>query len=128
MLIDDDFKLNMADCNIDYDKISAQAAQIDLDKVSDKDYTANYTLLKSEEKEYLRKYIASQPTETKQNQIVTKILEQLKRIDQIPYGDLKEYVTKSIMSLDMVWQNLSIRNVCLSPAQRKEFLGNGRNL
>ena len=107
MLVDDDFKLNMADCNIDYDKISAQAAQIDIDKVSDKDYTANYTLLKSEEKEYLRKYIASQPTEAKQNQIVLKILEQLKRIDQIPYGDLKEYITKSIMSLD----NDSLDNV-----------------
>jgi type III restriction enzyme len=57
MLVDDDFKLNMADCNIDYDKISAQAAQIDIDKVSDKDYTANYTLLKTEEKEYLRQQV-----------------------------------------------------------------------
>ena len=107
MLIDECFKLSMADCNIDYDKISAQVAQVDLDQVSDKDYAANYSLLNASQKEYLRKYIASQPTESKRRQIVNKIFEQLKRIDQIPHGEIKAYIRKSIESLD----NESLDNV-----------------
>lgn len=100
-LLDDEFELKKQNTEIDFDAISLEVYQVDIEESGKKDdYTPKYRKLSENQSKAFLEYINSLPEESQINELTGLILNSMGRMEQFADSDLKTYIRRVIEDMD----------------------------
>lgn len=100
-LLDDEFELKKQNTEIDFDAISLEVYQVDIEESGKKDdYTPKYRKLSENQSKAFLEYINSLPEESQINELTGLILNSMGRMEQFADSDLKAYIRRVIEDMD----------------------------
>ncbi len=95
-----DFNLSNQDTIIDFTQSSSQMASIDLTEGRKNEYTPEYKTVTSQVKEAFVKYITALTPEHQVVQLSRRILQLIRKVDEIAEPELLKYITNIVSGLD----------------------------
>ena len=95
-----DFNLSNQDTLIDFTQSSSEMASIDLAEGRKNEYTPEYKTVNSQVKEAFVKYISGLTPESQITQLSRRILQLIKKVDEIAEPELLKYITNIVSGLD----------------------------
>ncbi len=95
-----DFALSQQDTVIDFTQTSSEMYSIDLAETKKDEFVPEYKKENNIVKEAFVKYISALQPEAKINQLASRILKLIKKVDAIPEPELTKYITHVLHNLD----------------------------
>jgi type III restriction enzyme len=100
-LLDDEFELKKQNTEIDFDAISLEVYQVDIEESGKKDdYTPKYKKLSEIQSKAFLDYINSLPEEGQITQLTDLILNSMGRMEQFADSDMRTYIRRVIEDMD----------------------------
>lgn len=106
MLLDDEFELRKQNTEIDFDAISLEVYQVDVEESGKKDdYTPKYKKLDAKQSEAFVDYINSLPDESQVKTLADLIISSMGRMEQFADSDLRTYIRRVIEDMDVAMRS-----------------------
>ncbi len=100
-LLDDEFELRKQNTEIDFDAISLEVYQVDIEESGKKDdYTPKYKKLSEVQSKAFLDYINSLPEEGQITQLTDLILNSMGRMEQFADSDMRTFIRRVIENMD----------------------------
>lgn len=121
MLLDDEFELKKQNTEIDFDAISLEVYQVDVEESGKKDdYTPRYKKLSEKQSQAFVEYINSLPEERQIHTLTGLVLNSMGRMEQFADSDLRIYVKRVIENMNSIVRT-EIKNNPYTYAKKIKF-------